>query len=109
MSSIQILLIFFSCLAAILASLIFRSRLGYRLLAAFFLCLATGFVIFPNTTTTIANKLGVGRGTDLLLYVSLFAGIHGFLLLYARTRRLERKITEQIREIAIRDVQRFGA
>jgi hypothetical protein len=50
----------------------------------------------------------VGRGTDLLLYIALFAGIHAFFLLYLRMRRLERKLTEQIRANAIRDAHRLG-
>jgi hypothetical protein len=108
MSSIQVLLILLSLLATIIASLTFRSKLGHRLVAGFLFMVATAFVTFPNVTTAIANKLGVGRGTDLLLYVSLFAGVHGFLLLYLRTRRIEQKIVEQIRAIAIRDAQQFS-
>ncbi|WP_133150138.1 DUF2304 family protein, partial [Vibrio splendidus] len=27
------------------------------------------FVLFPESTTIIANYLGVGRGTDLILYI----------------------------------------
>lgn len=108
MSSIQALLISLSLMAAIVGSLAFRSRLGHRLLAAVFFVAATGFILFPNTTTSVARRMGVGRGTDLLLYIALFAGIHGFLLLYLRTRRLEQKLTEQIRATAIRDAHRLG-
>lgn len=109
MSSIQSLLIALCLLTAILAGVVFRSRLGYRLLAMFFFLAATIFVILPNATTVIANRLGVGRGTDLLLYLGFLAGIHAFLLLYLRTRRLERKITEQVRAIAVRDAKRLGS
>lgn len=105
MTTIQAILILFSLLAAIFSSLIFRWRLAYRLLAIFLFATASSFVISPDTTTVIAHHLGVGRGTDLLLYVSLFAGVHGFLLLYLRTRNLERKITDQIRSVAISQAQ----
>jgi small membrane protein len=105
MTSIQVILITLSLLAAIVGSFAFQSRLGYRLLAVVFFIAASGFVLFPNSTTKIAHALGVGRGADLLLYVALFAGIHAFLLLYLKTRRLERKITELIRTMAIRDAQ----
>ncbi len=108
MSSIQAVLISLSLMAAILGSLAFRSRLGHRLLAALFFVAATGFILFPDTTTAVARRLGVGRGTDLLLYIALFAGIHAFLLLYVRTRKLEQRLTEQIRATAIRDAHRFG-
>ncbi len=95
-------------MAAILGSLAFRSRLGLRLLIALFAVSATIFVIFPELTNTIAHKLGVGRGADLLLYLTLFGMITAFMLLYMRTRRLEAKMTDQIRALAIRDVKLLG-
>ncbi len=105
MKSIQIILIAFSILAAITGSIAFRSRLAYRLLAVLFVLLAVGFVMFPNSTSDIAQFLGVGRGTDLLLYLTIFAGVHSCLLLYMRTRRMERKLTELVRGLAIRNAQ----
>jgi len=108
MNSIQVFLITLSLFAAILSSVAFGSRLIYRLLGIFLFVTSAGFIMFPDSTTTIANIMGVRRGTDLLLYVSLFAGVHGFLLLYIRTRRLERKLTEQIRALAIRDARNLA-
>jgi hypothetical protein len=108
MSSIQALLISLSLMAAIVGSLAFRSRLGHRLLAVLFFVAASGFILFPDATTSIARRLSVGRGTDLLLYIALFAGIHAFSLFYLRTRKLEQKLTEQISATAIRDAHRFG-
>jgi hypothetical protein len=105
MTGIQVVLVLLSFLAITFASLIFRSRLWYRLLAVFLFLTALLFVVFPNTTNIIAHRLGVGRGADLLLYVTVFACIHTFLLLYMKIRKLERKTTEQIRSIAIRDAQ----
>jgi hypothetical protein len=105
MKSIQIILIALSILAAIMGSIAFRSKLAYRLLAAFFFFLAVGFVMFPNSTSEIAQFLGVGRGTDLLLYLTIFAGVHSCLLLYMRTRRIERKLTEVVRGLAIKNAQ----
>jgi hypothetical protein len=101
MTSIQLILVVLSLLGAILGSAAFRSRLGLRLLAIFSFVTAAGFVLFPDSTTAIAHVLGVGRGTDLLLYLALFGGVNAFLLLYLRTRRLEEKLTEHIRAAAI--------
>jgi hypothetical protein len=92
-------------MAAILASIAFKARLVYRLLAVVLFLAATVFIFFPDLTTVIARSLGVGRGADLLLYVSLIAGIHVVLLLYRRTRELEHKMTELVRAAAIRDAQ----
>ena len=101
MKSIQCILIILSLLAATVGSIAFHSRLAYRLLAVLFFLAAVLFIIFPDTTTEIAHFFGVGRGTDLLLYLVIFAGIHSFLLLFIRLRRLERKLTTVIRALAI--------
>ncbi|HZS54835.1 MAG TPA: DUF2304 domain-containing protein [Bryobacteraceae bacterium] len=109
MTEIQAVLILFSLLAATFASLLFRSRLWYRLLALFFSVTAISFVIFPNATNVIAHHLGVVRGADLLLYLTVFAGIHAFLLLYAKLRKLEQKLTGQVRFLAISNGQLLSA
>ena len=67
---------------------------------------ATLFIVMPRLSTTFAHVLGVGRGTDLLFYIFFFTGIHVFLLLYLRTRKLELKLTESIRALAVRDAER---
>lgn len=107
MTTIQALLLLLLLIGGIFASLIFKSRLSYRLLIVFFFLSATGFVLFPEVTNVIAHRVGVTRGADLLLYLMVFAVLHGFLLLYLRTRRLERKITEVIRAQALRDAEKI--
>jgi len=103
MKSIQVILIVLSVVAAIMGSMAFRSKLISRLLALLLLGVAIGFVMFPDTTSDIARSLGVGRGTDLLLYVTIFAGLHSCLLLYMRTRAVQRKLTELTRALAIKN------
>jgi hypothetical protein len=108
LTSIQAILIGCLVIASILASFIFRARLVYRLLGILLLLTAVTLVLFPDLTTSIAHALGVGRGTDLLLYFSLIAGMHAILMLYLRIRDLERKITEQVRAMAVRDAEFSG-
>ena len=108
MTSIQGILLTFLLTAIIVSTLIFKARLAYRLVAVVLFSGAAILVLFPDLTTLIARILGVGRGTDLLLYVSLIAGLHVALLLYMRTRELERKITEQARATALRNAQGTG-
>ena len=105
MTKIQIILILLSLVVGNFATVVFRSRLAHRLLAVFLFLTATCFVLFPDTTNVIAHYLGVTRGTDLLLYITLFAVMYAFLLLYSKVRKLERKITEGIRSRAISDAQ----
>ncbi len=59
------------------------------------------FILFPNKTNTIAHKLGVGRGADLLFYVCILLFLFFVLKLFNRIRRLEKKLTEIVRKDAI--------
>ena len=79
MTGIQILLI---CgVAAIFLYYIFSLRSAFidLLLLSVFSGLAIFFILFPEYTNTIAQKLQVGRGADLLFYICilffLFVGI----------------------------------
>ncbi|MGA2714050.1 MAG: DUF2304 domain-containing protein [Bryobacteraceae bacterium] len=103
MTSIQGILLAFLLTAAVVSIFAFKARPAYRLVELLLSCGAAVLVLFPDLTTLIAHLLGVGRGTDLLLYVSLIVGLHAVLLLYVRTRELERKITGQTRAIALRN------
>lgn len=108
MTSIQGILIAGCLLAAMLGTAVFRAKLAYRLLAIVLGLTAIIFVIFPDLTTSVARRLGVGRGTDLLFYVSLIAGVNIVLLLYRRTRELDKKLSELVRGTSLRDAQYLG-
>lgn len=56
----------------------------------------------PELTATIAAALGIGRGTDLVLYVAILAMVFGFFAIYVRLRRIEGDLTKIVRELAIR-------
>lgn len=82
-----------------------RRRIGRLVALAWTAVLAAGmvFAIEPDWTTAIARKVGINRGTDLVLYVLAVASIQGFLLLYLKLRRVRRELTLLVRELAIRD------
>jgi small membrane protein len=50
---------------------------------------------------SFANWAGVGRGTDLVLYITWPVMFFGMLMLYARVRRTEARLTQLARAIAI--------
>ena len=54
---------------------------------------AVVFIIWPESTNILAHKLGVGRGADLIFYVSILLFWFIVLKLYARLRRLEKTVT----------------
>jgi small membrane protein len=67
--------------------------------------LATGagilLVVFPNASTRIANFLGVGRGTDLVLYAAVLGGLFVASNFYFRFKRQEAALIALARQIAI--------
>ena len=66
------------------------------------------FTIFPDISTPLANYLGIGRGVDLIIYLSLLGLSICCLLLYLKTITLERKLTEFVREDALRNSKEFS-
>jgi hypothetical protein len=74
-------------------------RIGFLLFCAF----GVLAVLKPDVMTWLANRVGVGRGTDLLLY--MLTVIFGFFALntYLRFKDTERRLTRLARAMAIRD------
>jgi hypothetical protein len=66
---------------------------------------AAGAIAKPEITAVIAHSLGIGRGTDLVLYCSILGMLVAFFLVYTRFKRLEREITRLVRHLAIREVE----
>lgn len=62
-------------------------------------------VIMPNLSTEIANRLGVGRGTDLLFYLSLLGGFFIVSNFYFRFRQQEQLLVRLVRYAAIDHAQ----
>ena len=60
-------------------------------------------MIFPEFFGYVADILGVGRGVDALMYISIVVLFYLIYRLYAKVDTLERQITYIVREIAIRD------
>ncbi|MEY2795115.1 MAG: hypothetical protein RIR10_831 [Planctomycetota bacterium] len=80
-----------------------------RLAAAVIVAVLAGGIVFaikPELTTAIAHRLGIARGTDLLLYILILAVVYGFIAIYLKLRRVRRELTLLVREIAIREAVR---
>ena len=66
--------------------------------------LAAGAAItWPGVTAVVARVLGIGRGTDLVMYCAVVMMLVGFLMVYVRLRRLQRDMTLLVRHLAIRE------
>ena len=90
-------------LIVVTAVAITRNRITPRIgLGWILLWLAAAVAIaFPELLVWLANALGIGRGTDLVLYLFILAGFIAFFVTYLRFRRLEEEITKIVRHIAI--------
>jgi hypothetical protein len=62
-------------------------------------------VMRPDDVTAVARFLGVGRGTDLVLYALVVAFMAGMFSFYQRFRVVDRRYTELARTIAIREAE----
>jgi hypothetical protein len=62
----------------------------------------------PSLATAIAVRLGIGRGADLVLYLTTLGGLGASLMFYAQLRRLETMLTDVLRREALRDAQLGG-
>lgn len=85
------------------------ARKGARLLADCMLAIAgigLVFVWVPDLSTTLAHRLGVGRGADLLFYVWILASMLIAFNLHLTCRRLSRDLGKLARGIAIEEAVR---
>lgn len=60
-------------------------------------------LVYPSLSTWVANKLGIGRGADLLLYFVIILGLFYAVISDRKIHQLEKQITLLVREIALRD------
>ncbi|HEV8285100.1 MAG TPA: DUF2304 domain-containing protein [Chitinophagaceae bacterium] len=100
MSGIQILLITGVIIIFIYYVFRLRSAVFDLLILFIFSGVAVFFILSPDLTTVIAKKLGVGRGTDMLFYICILLFLFIILKLFARINRLEKKLTDMVRQQA---------
>lgn len=71
--------------------------------------IALAAVLNPGLTQTVARAMGIGRGADLVLYLTVIATLVGFLMVYARLQRLRRDVTLVVRQLALLEAERDRA
>lgn len=107
MNGIQLLLIFGVSILAIYYVIRLRKTILDLSLIIILMAIAVTFILWPDLTNKIANKLGVGRGADLLYYVCILLFSFALMKLFARIRRLEQQFTRMIREDALKNAKRL--
>ena len=76
-----------------------------RLFMVFLVAVAIVAVLLPNWLTWLAHLIGVGRGTDLLLYVLVIAFLVFVSTTYRRNVLLDRKITLLARAVTLAEAR----
>lgn len=105
LSVAQIFLLTLPVLGIIVVIVRYRQRrISTRSLLLWFpLWSVAAFVIlFPDTTVEVAQLLGIGRGTDLVLYLSVIFIFYLLFRMIVRFERIDREITLIVRNLALR-------
>lgn len=63
-------------------------------------------VLNPALSTTVAARVGIGRGVDLVTYALLSLFVWAHYQHYLRHRRLEQQITALVRALALATAER---
>ena len=77
-----------------------------RILVVVFAAGAAFSIFFPEVLTSVANFLGIGRGTDLVLYAMVVSFLVFMATTYQRFRQLEVSLTRLSRRVALDDAER---
>lgn len=99
-------LTFISLVLGVIA-LVWRSRnsvggrASKRIIVLGFAVLVIFTILFPQITTVVAGWIGIGRGSDLVFYLTSFAVMFLAALVYLEFRRMDSRIAQLTRDLAL--------
>ena len=101
--------IFIFIIAVIILRLIFKLKAKEvspkQFLGWLFLWLLAILAIWqPKLTVVLANRVGIGRGVDLVIYVSMIVIFYLMFRLLLRIEQLEKNITKIVRDDALKNI-----
>jgi len=107
MTAIQIILCGFAVFA--LSRVVLRFRKGglpvvHLVIWFLFWAAVIVAVLRPSTTSAVASWVRVGRGADLVMYLSVVALFYLLFRLFGKIEELERQITRVVRAAALKDL-----
>jgi small membrane protein len=82
-----------------------RLRAWKKLLLFLFMLFAAVSILWPQTMTDVAHLVGVGRGTDLLLYGTVVCFVFFVLATYLKFKEMEQQYVKLARQIALVDAK----
>ncbi len=102
---IQFLLLIFIIYAVIKVALRYKDKvisLQEFIIWTIFWLMVGFVVILPETTSFVANFVGVGRGVDLVIYISILILFYLLFRILVRLDKVEKDITKIVRNIALK-------
>ena len=73
----------------------------------FLLWLTVGvFGLAPQFSSYLANVVGVGRGSDLIIYLSILLVFYLLFKIFVRLEKFDRELTKVVREVAIKEIKK---
>ncbi|MFH2136226.1 MAG: DUF2304 domain-containing protein [Patescibacteria group bacterium] len=60
-------------------------------------------ILLPDTTSFMADLVGVGRGADLVVYLSIVLIFYIIFQMTIKIEKIERNITKVVRTVAMKD------
>ena len=108
MHAIQIVLICFAVFA--MSRIVIRYRRGgmrmlhLELWLLFWVCVVV-VAVHPDTTGLFARWLGVGRGVDIAMYLSILMIFYLLFRSFAKIEDLDRQLTRVVRADALRELE----
>lgn len=106
---IQLILLVFIVFAASRALMQFRGgsiRFGALIFWLAIWTLALIAIFYPEETTRLARLVGIGRGVDIILYVSIAILFYLIFRLHVYLEDLRSQLASLIREISIQEVKK---
>lgn len=64
-------------------------------------CAVAVVALVPGVTSYVAALFGVGRGSDLVVYLALLLGFYLLFKLFTKVERVERQLTSLVRTLAL--------
>ena len=104
MSIIQILIIVFALFAVTRTVLQFKKGAVSRHWLLFWMLFWVGagtVAALPQTADTLARIVGVGRGADVVIYLSLIVIFYLIFRLYVKIEQVESEITRLVRKLSM--------
>lgn len=104
----QILLIAFAVFALAITFRQYRARkvsLYWFIVWAILWLVVIAVALIPQATDPIAQRLGVERGADLLVYIAIVVLAYGLYKVLVRLEKVQKEISDVVRQVAINQAE----